>query len=95
MNKYEALAKKIIDPFYITMYPPNVNKALSPQLELEIYISAALKEMERETIERCAKAADKRADLFNGNETPDFRDGSYLASREIACLLRTLKTEAK
>ena len=67
----------------------------SPIGSLTKEIAAALKEMERETIERCAKAADKRADLFNGNETPDFRDGSYLASREIACLLRTLKTEAK
>ena len=86
MNKYEALAKEIVGNHF--MDEPTRNW-------LKGSIAAALKEMERESIERCAKAADKRADLFNGNETPDFRDGSYLASREIACLLRTLKTEAK
>ena len=57
--------------------------------ELEAAITAAV-EHERE---RCAKLCNQRADLFNSNEDPNYRDGVYLAAKELAEAIKKGSTD--
>ena len=51
-------------------------------------IARALAEVRAEERENAAKLCTKRADNFNSEETPDFRDGEYLTARELAAAIR-------